>query len=685
MSDAHSAATSAARPFSRVALLSIALSVAASALLGAAEIGAAAVLIPPEHGTDAPSNYYLMAAVGRAIATHMVIWTSTLLLFACLYFVCVGRRISAAPECALPAALLFFVGMTLLPAGLDMANRLRFEFVFPALVATPIVSVLAYFLLRLLRRGLGASGLTRIWQALGIAGAGAALLTFVPFVRSPLFVPGALRLVDAAPATPQATGSKPNVLLIVLDTVRADRMSVMGYEKPTTPFLEQWAKSALVFERVAGNGMWTIPTHAALFSRKTLREHGVGTTTMSLDEQFDTIAEVLTRNGYASGFFSCNPLVAMPIANLMQGFERRYVLRDFARRIRLSFDSLLETWGVTPLLPWQDIDFGAGMANQLIDDFLGEKPGQPKFVFLNLMECHAPFQAPKRYRQMFMTPQQVHRSFDLKRRVHGDMVSWLNLRGVMHGYDDFFAQEDREVIKRQYEAALRYLDDRVRETLAIFRKHGLLENTLVVITADHGEYLDTHGLWSHHVLTYQDLIHVPLMIQTPGQTVGQRSTALAQQTDVYPTILNFALGASTAPSTRDSRDLLEHAAAAGGERIGIAECAGPRIIEARVMLASRDPKIRHRASSQIAATDGRWKYIESSNGLRELFDLEADAGELNNLATTHGEQLRRFENYVKGWLASTPAYQPPPGANNPANLTPEQLQTLKSLGYVGGG
>lgn len=687
MSDTPTPAPAQTSPpvsLSTVLLLTLALSIAVANLLGVAEVAAALRLIPPEKNTQALAATYYIAAAGRAVATHAVVWTPLLLIVGLVYYFVAGRRPNASPECFLPTALFFLVGMIFLPAGLEVAKRLSFEFVFPILVGVPILTVCVYFLLRLMRRACGVRGLRRLWHSLGVISAVAAVALLVAFVRSPLLFPNEIRFTDGAAGPAVAANSKPNVLFIVLDTVRTDRMSLFGFGESTTPFLNEWSKNALVFENCTSAGIWTLPTHAAMFTRFSLRETGIGSKVANLDDKFETLAEKLSASGYATGLFSCNPLVTMPSANLMQGFQKRILTRDFYRRTRLSFDSVVESNGITPLLPWQDVDYGAGLTNLLVDEYLGENPQQPKFVFINFMECHAPFLAPKRYRQMFMTPQQVERSYDLAVSAYGEMVEWLNMRGILYGYD-FFAAEDREVIKRQYLASMRYLDDRVRETLAIFKKHGILDNTLVVIVADHGEYLDTHGVWTHHVFAYQDVIHVPLLIKTPRQIEGGRERLVAHQTDLFPTILNAALGDGACADTRDSRDLLKLIKANNPERIAIAEVAEPRLVEKRVFMASDDPAIRHRGAAQIAATDGRWKFIQSSDGMRELFDLSADPGELNNLIAKESAEGLRLENYIKGWLVSTPEYVPPPESRDGADMTPEQIQTLKSLGYVGGG
>ena len=123
----------------------------------------------------------------------------------------------------------------------------------------------------------------------------------------------------AAPVVPPSD-DRPNVLIVVWDTVRADRMSLYGYGRPTTPKLDAWAKDAVVFERATSPGMWTLPSHASMFTGLRQTEHGAKPSWRWLDHRFDTLAELLDGAGYDTFAFSSN-LIASPMTNLTQGFE----------------------------------------------------------------------------------------------------------------------------------------------------------------------------------------------------------------------------------------------------------------------------------------------------------------------------------------------------------------------------
>jgi len=504
-----------------------------------------------------------------------------------------------------------------------------------------------------------------------------ALVTGFCFVRSPLFNPGAYRVTKRSTRT--ATQARPNVLWIVLDAVRTDRLSVYGYHAPTSPFLEEFARQSLVFDRATADGMWTPPSHASMFTGLAGRAHGVGYTTFRLDDCFRTVSDVLGEHGYATGLFSNNPLVG-PGTNLSKGFETCLMVYDFQRATRFSLAFLCEKWGMTPPLPCLDLDFGAALTNELVARWLDAHGDVPVFVFINYMEAHLPRRIPRQYREMFMSADEVHRSFDLRRRVYGELLNWLSIDALIDGYDHM-PQFDRDVVKRQYEAAIRYLDDRVREMIDIFSDRGLGDNTLVVITSDHGEYLDTHGMWAHEYLTYQDVIHVPLLLRAPGRGAPQRVRTLVQLSDLYPTVLRAALGADAAQTGLNTRDLFEVAAKGGEHRIVVSECFGPEQSATKRLLAKNDAQLRHRATRQIAAVGSRFKFIRSRDGTRELYDLLNDPGELENLVAWRRRQARRLEMYIDRWLAAVPVHKP---EQQRGRVEPDAqlLKVLRGLGYV---
>ena len=641
---------------------------------GLAEWLAASVLLPlPAASGDWPWSLR-GAALGRIIVTHLALGMPLLVVMGVLYWAVHRRRAHAAPGPFFLTTYVFLVLLTVVPAGLELAVRRTLHYAIPLYVVGAVALVGIYWGGRRLRSGLGTRRFRRVFTAGTLIALGGAMYFGGLFWRSPLRSPAGYRIPYGE--TSSRRFDRRHVLWIVLDTVRADLMSVYGYGQDTTPFLAEWAGQSLVFDRAIANGMWTLPSHASMFTGLPMRSHGAGDQIFWLEDQFETAAEAFRDQGYATGLFTNNSLVA-PITNLNQGFDSICAVREFQKHTRFALGYLFEKRGITPPVSWLDYDSGAALTGQAVGRWLDAHAAQSVFVFVNYMEAHLPYRVPRRWREMFMTPEQVRRSYELRRRVHGDLESYLNVEVLVEGDEDLTAS-DREVIRLQYLATLRYLDDRVRELIEDFRRRGMLDDTLVVITADHGEYLDTHGMWSHHCLTYQDLIHVPLIIHEPRATTGRRIAEVVQLSDLYPTVLRAALGPDAARTTPYARDLLDETTARM-ERVAISECAGmePKMIER--MDVKNDVLARHRAAGQTAAVGSRYKLMLSMDGRRELFDLQEDPGELRDMIKDRAAMAGELDRLVGRWRLMTPRFVPTPRAEDSQGLLSD---SLRLLGYV---
>lgn len=654
----------------------------ATAVLGSVALGVwEQVLLPilfqwPTYAERWPWHIRI-AATGRIITTHLLLWVPIMAACGLAYALLARRQTDPAPEPVLLTLFVVLAALVVIPAELQLTDHADTLLLIIGILLGLGAAMTVYFVASYIRHRIGPARFQRLfWAAAGLA----AIITLtagVSFIRSPLLNPGAYRVAEGkAQNTEQG---RPNVLWIVLDTARADRLSVYGYNALTSPFLEEWAKQSLVFERAMANGVWTMPTHASMFTGLPVRSHGLGHATNLLDDSYRTVADALRESGYATGLFSNNILVG-PMTNLSKGFDPPLAVHDFDRAMAFSLQFLCEQWGITPSLPWLDLDYGAALTNHLVARWLDRPGDAPVFVFINYMEAHLPFLCPRRYRAMFMSEEELHRSFDLRRRVYGELKEWISIDAVIDGYDHM-PSFDRDVVKRQYEAALRYLDERVREMTDIFRQRGLLANTLVIITSDHGEYLDTHDLWSHHYLSYQDVVHVPLLLRPPGGTNAQRVRALAQLSDLYPTIIRAVLGPDAAKTGQNARDLFEIAARDDQTRVAISECYGAAPPIKPRLLASPDPRIRHLTTGQIAGIDARLKYIWSGDGTRELYDLVRDPGELDNLEPHRWREAQRLEQHLRQWLKAVPAYEPKYGRGDVASDR-RTMEALKALGYL---
>jgi len=305
----------------------------------------------------------------------------------------------------------------------------------------------------------------------------------------------------AVAALPSAVPGAPNVIMIVLDTERAASLSLYGYGRPTTPFLEELASRAVVFDRAIAPENWTLPSHGTLFTSHFNTELEVGTT--PLNDRFPTLAEVLRDRGYlTSGFVANLRFLNDELWGLARGFDHwsdqplSPAMVVASSRLTRSLDSALR------FLRGDHTRISKKTAEQVNREFFAWRDrvaGRPYFAFFNYFDVHNPYLPTKHAALPTTSPTPRY---------------WL-IEQDMVTADQYTADEIRD-LRESYEAATRYLDDRLRELFAGLEARGDLENVLVIITSDHGEQFGEHGLMEHRNSYYLPLLHVPLLIIPPG-------------------------------------------------------------------------------------------------------------------------------------------------------------------------
>lgn len=623
----------------------------------------------------------IIASYGKIAMTHLLLWCSILPVCGLLYSLVRGRSDGALAEPFLLAVMLTIAGLFLMRPALLLATVKSPFLINTGKVLCLMVALACYALSMLLYRRVGRQ---RFKKSLRITWIVAILLhagSAYAFYESPFLQKASVS--DRAAGEPVIRHpGRPNVLWIDLDTVRADHMSCYGYHRKTTPFLEKWASGSIVFDRVVADGMWTVPTHASMFTGKSVRQHGMDWGHLRLDEGHATIAERLDELGYRSLFLSNNTWLT-PETGLVKGFQGYHNVYQLNRIDYFSLELLMEQWGVTPFLPWMNRDFGAKLTNHLAGQWLDKHVdhGEPLFLFVNYMEAHIPYSVPKEYRRMYMNDRQLDRSYDLHRTVYGSLINAMEFRYNI-GDRDFLDTGDRDILRLQYDSSVRYLDDRAKELIGFFEHRGILKDTLVIITSDHGEYLGAHEMWTHTTGLYDELTHVALILHEPERQKGLRVGTPVQQSDLYVSIMK-AIGERFYDNTNPyAQDLFETAASRGKDRIAVSQSfgAGPRT-RSRLQ-RSRDPVMRNRAVGKIAVTDGRYKYIAANDGKRELYDLQMDPGESRNIIRDRPVPADRLSTFLAGWLKKVPRYLPQQ-RRGPDSLKPDTIDSLKGLGYIG--
>jgi arylsulfatase A-like enzyme len=472
---------------------------------------------------------------------------------------------------------------------------------------------------------------------------------------------GALR--DGPQPAPPATGpTPPNVVLIVMDAVRAGSVSSYGYERRTTPHLDAFAAGALRFAAATTVSSWSVPTHASLFTGLFAPEHGAGAPQRdartgllrpaALDARFVTLAEDLAGRGYATAGISANPLVA-PAMGLAQGF-RFFDARPSPRALAPGYRSLLQRLqGVLPAALLAEplrVAFPRAMRSgaEITDaavDWLGRRPrGQPYLLFVNYMDAHTPFVPRSGFSGRW-----PGRSPHLPPYGLGDTVA------VMAGRRRLTAEESAH-LRALYDDALSYLDHHLGRLLAALDAQPDAEDAWIIVTADHGEQLGEHGRIGHDCVLLPQVLHVPLLVRYPrgfpeAARHGRTEERPVQLTDLQPAILGK--GALPPPVGASGRS---------------------RVVAASVdCFCWRDHPQFHGAAAR-AVVQGGLQYLDEQDRAPALFDFTDPARELPEALR---DEAPRMAAELERWKAGLAPALPSAGADESG-----REEALAALGYI---
>ncbi len=441
-----------------------------------------------------------------------------------------------------------------------------------------------------------------------------------------LVVPAGTRLLGdrRAPAGSArgaaAMADAPNVVLVVLDTVRADHLSLHGYGRDTSPNLARIARRGIVFEQARSTAPWTLPSHASMMTGRWPHELSAGINS-PLDAKYTTLAEYLAGSGYATAGFVANNAYAGAETGLGRGFDHYedhiVSFEDFLWNS--SFGQRVILWGLCPPEPragGNPIDYHRKTAAQVTSDVLAWAGGikdRPFFAFLNIYDAHDPY----------FPPAEFDRHFGVKPETAAD-VGTLNRWFVLD--KKRVTTRERVLVRDAYDDCLAYVDRQVGRLVEGLDQAGLLANTLVIITADHGEHLGEHELFGHASSLYDPEIHVPLVVLLPGGAQARRSiSAPVSLRDLAATVADVTgLGGSPFPG----RSLARHwrTGASFQPEPSLSEVDGPVNCTPN---QGRSPVFRGPLQALAA---GNEVYIRNGAGNEELFDVQTDPMQSRNLA-----------------------------------------------------
>lgn len=400
---------------------------------------------------------------------------------------------------------------------------------------------------------------------------------------------------------------RPNIILITLDTVRADHLSSYGYTRPTTPRLDALARRGVLFENVIAPASWTLASHASIFTELLPHQHGANWAA-PLHPGPLTLAQVLQSRGYSTAGFSSNRMYGLAGWGMDQGFET-YGGDGAALRHQLRA-TLLGRQILQPLYEkfvqgeeFERLD--ARQINREVLGWLGRTHDHPFFLFINYYDAHGPYLAPSPYDQRFG---KVPQSLEAK------MPQLSAIR-----YPQALPDHDREILTVGYDNCLAFLDEQVGDFIDRFSRLPASSNTYVIITSDHGEEFGEHGSYGHGWNLYREVVHVPLIIVGPGAPVGLRISRLARARDLFVTVLDFALPASEFSTRRSLRRFWTP----GWQ---------PQPADDMAISELEDGTLDPSGSVAISLMTSEWHYIQEAGGRTELHHWPDDPQERTNLA-----------------------------------------------------
>jgi arylsulfatase A-like enzyme len=473
-------------------------------------------------------------------------------------------------------------------------------------------------------------------------------------------------LAHAACAAPP----RPGILLVVADTARADRFSSNGYGRPTTPATEALGHDGAVYLRAYTPAPWTLPAHASLFTGLYPSAHGADSGRLHLDPALPVLARRLRDAGYRTQAYVANPWVGKDY-----GFQE-------------GFDTFEEVWrGVHGT----EGDMGAAALNDRVARWLDwradntDARARPFFIFVNYFEPHLPYNPPEPERGRFLRPGADPGSIERLRRLkHPEDVRQILAAAGGGPAGGALTAGDFAILSDLYDGEIAYVDRRAGELVALLKARGLLDQTVVVLTSDHGEMIGEHGLMDHKLDVREPVLRIPLVLRyPPAVAAGQRIDAPVMLQDVYPTLLALAgvatdaVGANGsgngAPAGKESgpgrhleaRPLPGVAGLRSGSPRGrsqddplIAEHARPVEFLPVLRMVAPEVDIRRWERTLVAWQAGGRKLIWASDGRHRLYDLSSDPGEDSDLAAAAGAGPADGTGGVEAWLAR-PAARPP--------------------------
>lgn len=456
-----------------------------------------------------------------------------------------------------------------------------------------------------------------------------------------LLLAGLVAALQLAPLAPGALVPRPpNVIVLLIDCLRADRLGCHGYERATTPALDRFARDAVRFADAISQSTYTKTSVASLFTSKNPSSHGVyrgsdhdtaeRIVSDVLGEEHRTLAEILSEHGLLTG------------AWLDQGQLRAYMGFDQGFRVfhnkNESIERIHERFG-----GWRER--------------LGR--GTPFFAYLHYLDLHDPYVPEEPYATMFGEPSDLHR------RVDFTVTSWGTFHREVRSGQRSIGARDLERLQASYDGLVRTIDDAIGALFERLKRTGDYDDSLIIVTSDHGDGFLEHGFLAHSAAPYEELIHVPLLVKLPrSRFAGSVVDEQVRLIDVLPSVLDV---------------------------LGIPSPGG---LEGRSLLPLVDPERRSERAPQpplavseiaedlcepcVSIRGGDLKYLYfPARDRGELYDLRRDPAERHDLTAERPAEAHALRNQARAIVAAGELVE-----TQAVPVDPQTLEELRALGYV---
>ncbi len=462
------------------------------------------------------------------------------------------------------------------------------------------------------------------------------------------------------------------IILISIDTLRADHLSLYGHSRFTSPRIDVFASEGVSFTDASSVAPWTLPAHASLFTGRNPLEHEVIISSHALPKHVPTLAEILKQAGWDTAAAVNSMWIGNPKFELKRGFGKFLFIPDDVSR-RLPNEQI-----TNQAMEWIDKDRDA-----------------PLFVFMHYYDVHSDYTSLGRYEKMFVQPydgkidgeemqlqimslpdayiKRCQETFDPKKCVLGESHSLVEINKDMQKPD--LDPVDIQHLEELYDAGIRQMDDELGRFFSFLDERGLMETSAVIITSDHGEEFMDHGRLFHHLTTYQESLRIPLIMRGMGLPQGISIETPVSIIDIPPTVLDWAdlppdpgmSGYSLGPLIKEIESVdgvfetrLQYGEASGG--IELAEVMGS---DAPLYFSVRknDYKLIFRQGDESPS----------------LYDLSADPNEKNDVSASYPDVTRNLWQALKE--RRDLSYEKTGGIKR-IELDEEERETLRSLGYI---